>query len=75
MCKALLEKSRSKRSTIEQILNMEWFSEYKEVTKARREASPETRFKAYTLTQNGASQIQAEIKQVQANQLEEEKKE
>ena len=54
---------------------MEWFSEYKDVTKARREASPETRFKAYTLTQDGANQIQDEIKRVKANQQDEEKKE
>lgn len=32
VCKVLLEKSRSKRGTIEDILNMEWFAEYKEVT-------------------------------------------
>ncbi len=74
VCKALLEKSRQKRATIEQVLNMDWFNDYKEVSQARREASPETRFKAYTLTQNGAAQIQAEIKQVKANQLQEEEK-
>ena len=50
VCKALLEKSRAKRAKIEDVLNMEWFTEYKDITKARREASPETRFKAYTLT-------------------------
>jgi len=55
VCKALLHKSRQKRATIEEILNMEWFNEFKEVTQARRDASPETRFKAYTLTQDGAT--------------------
>ena len=54
---------------------MEWFNEYSDVTKARREASPETRFQAYTLTSTGGEDIQAEINRVQASQVEEEKKE
>lgn len=60
---------------MERILNMEWFNEYSDVTKARREASPETRFQAYTLTSTGNEDIQAEISRVQAAQVEEEKKE
>lgn len=74
VCKSLLHKSRQKRAKIEEILNMEWFSEFKEVTQARRDASPESRFKAYTLTQDGASQIQNEIKQVKLDQVKEEEK-
>jgi len=54
---------------------MEWFNEFQDVTQARREASPETRFQAYTLTSTGGEDIQNEINQVQAAQVEEEKKE
>jgi hypothetical protein len=54
---------------------MEWFSDFHDVTAARRDASPETRFQAYTLTSTSGEEIQAEISRVQANQVEEEKKE
>ena len=56
---------------------MEWFNDFKDVSKARREASPETRFQAYTLTNTDGQEIQAEIKKVQAATVpeEEEKKE
>jgi len=53
---------------------MEWFSEYAEVSAARRDASPENRFQAFTLTANGEKDIQAEIGRVKAAQVEEEKK-
>ena len=53
---------------------MEWFSDYGQVTQARREASPETRFSAFTLTQNGNDDIQAEINRVQAETVDEEEK-
>lgn len=53
---------------------MEWFSDYQDVTQARRDASPETRFQAYTLTSTGNEDIQAEIGRVRAAQVEEEKK-
>lgn len=57
-------------------MNMEWFNEFNDVSEARRESSPETRFQAYTLTSTGGEEIQAEIGRVQANQVvEEEKKE
>ena len=54
---------------------MEWFASFGDATAARRDASPETRFQAYTLTGTGDEDIQAEISRVQANQVEEEKKE
>ena len=41
---------------------MEWFSAYGDVSQARREASPQTRFQAYTMTSTGDEAIQAEIK-------------
>ena len=74
VCAALLEKNRHRRANLERILNMEWYADYGQVTQARREASPETRFSAYTLTQNGSEDIQAEINRVQAETVEEEKK-
>ena len=74
VCAALLEKNRHRRANLERILNMEWFSEYGQVTQARRDASPETRFSAFTLTQNGNDDIQAEIVRVQAETVNEEEK-
>ena len=77
ICKVLLEKNRHKRAKIEDVLDMEWFSEFREASRARREASPETRFKAYTLTTGKDEEIKADIQQVRAYQVkdEEEKKE
>ena len=75
VCAALLEKNRHRRANLERILNMEWFTEFGDVTQARRDASPETRFQAYTLTSTGNEDIQSEINRVQAAQVEEEKKE
>lgn len=78
VCKTLLDKNRYKRANLESALNMEWFSEFKEVSKARRDASPENKFQAYSLTSTNDNEIQAEIKRVQALQVkdgEEEKKE
>lgn len=60
----LLEKNRHRRANLEKILGMEWFNDFKDVSKARREASPETRFQAYTLTNTDGQEIQAEIKKV-----------
>ena len=40
---------------------MEWFNEYSDVSAARREASPETRFAAYALTSTDAAAINEEI--------------
>lgn len=74
VCKGLLEKNRHKRSNLETVLKMEWFAAYGDVSAARRDASPQTRFQAYTMTSTGDEAIQAEIKQVQAS-TEEEKKE
>jgi len=55
---------------------MEWFSNYQDVREARRDASPEQRFKAYTLTSTSGEEIQAEVNRVQATSVvEEEKKE
>ena len=54
---------------------MEWFNEFGDVSKARREASPETRFQAYTLTSTSTNDIQDEINRVKASTVEEEKKE
>jgi len=64
VCAALLEKNRQKRASIETVLGMEWFSEFKDVAQARRGASPETRFKAFTLTTTSDKDIKAEIDRV-----------
>jgi hypothetical protein len=54
---------------------MQWFSEYKSISNARKEASksPERRskFQAYTLTTTNYDQINAEISKVKANQVKE----
>ena len=57
VCTALLEKNRHKRANLERVMGMEWFQEYKEVSDARRDASPETRFQAFSLTSTGQEQI------------------
>jgi len=56
---------------------MEWFQEYADVSEARRGASPETRFAAFSLTETSGEAINKEIAKVQAEtvQEEEEKKE
>ena len=51
---------------MEELLNMEWFTEFKDVSNARRNASPEQRFQAYALTSTNAGQIAGEIERVQA---------
>ncbi len=74
VCTVLLEKNRHKRANLERVMGMEWFQEYKEVSDARRDASPETRFQAFSLTSTGQEQIQEEIRQVQATTVQEEEK-
>jgi serine/threonine protein kinase len=69
---SLLEKNRQKRGNIESVLAMEWFSEYKDVANARRAASPEEKFRAYTTTTTSDKDIKAEIAAVK-NALEESK--
>ena len=64
---ALLEKNRQKRASIESALGMEWFSEFKDVAAARRGASPENRFKAFTTTTTSDKDINAEIARVAAD--------
>lgn len=51
VCKALLEKNRHKRPSLEALMNLEWFMEYKEIGAKRTEAKDETKFRAYALTQ------------------------
>lgn len=55
--KALLDKNRHKRASIETVLKMDWFNEYASATAARRDASPETKFEAYSMTQSGIKDI------------------
>ena len=66
VCKALLEKNRHKRPSLEAVLNMEWFAEFKEINAARQEAKEESKFKAYTLTQPDSPKIREEIDKVLA---------
>ena len=75
VCEALLNKNRHKRANLERVLGMPWFNEFGDASAARRDASPETRFQAYTLTSTDGSEVQAEITRVKANLVEEEKKE
>jgi serine/threonine protein kinase len=57
VCTALLEKNRHKRVNLERVLNMDWFQEFADVSEARRGASPETRFAAYSLTSTSSAKI------------------
>lgn len=70
----MLEKNRHRRSNLETILNMEWFSSYSEAREARRDASPEQKFKAFTLTSTSGEEVAAEVKRVQATSVKEEEK-
>lgn len=53
---------------------MEWFSSYSEAREARRDASPEQKFKAFTLTSTSGEEVAAEVKRVQATSVKEEEK-
>jgi len=48
---------------------MEWFQAYSDVSAARRDASPETRFAAYALTSTNATDINTEIQRVKADNV------
>ena len=74
VCTALLEKNRHKRVNLERVMSMDWFSEFAAISQARRDASPETRFQAFSLPTTGNEQIQAEIDRVQASTVKEEEK-
>ena len=64
VCTVLLDKNRHKRANLERVLNMEWFQEYADVSEARRGASPETRFAAFSLTSTSGDAINEEIAKV-----------
>ena len=65
----MLEKNRHKRANLERVLQMDWFADFRDVAEARREASPETRFAAYSLTSTNATEINAEIQRVRADNV------
>ena len=64
VCKALLEKNRHKRPTLEQVLQMEWFEEFKEIGSIRKKGDEASKFKAYTLTDPDSPKIQEEMDKV-----------
>ena len=64
--KRLLEKNRKKRMTLEETLQHEWFSSFKEIMASRQERNPiQNKFEAFTLTEVNSLKIQEEIDAVQ----------
>jgi len=60
--KRLLEKNRTKRMTLEETLQHEWFSSFKEIMATRQEKNPiQNKFEAFTLTEVNSLKIQEEI--------------
>lgn len=55
----MLEKNRHKRPSLEDILNLEWFGEFK--TANNRGKTGTEKFKAYTMTSSDATEINKEI--------------
>jgi len=55
--KKLLEKNRQKRPSLEETLQHEWFAEFKEIHKSRKDASKneetalDNKFQAFTITE------------------------
>ena len=59
----MLEKNRSKRPNIEEVMNHDWMAKYKKVNE--RGAGGDN-FKAYSMTNPASPKIQQEIKDVKA---------
>lgn len=67
--KAMLEKNRQKRPSLEAVLNMRWFEEFKKMN-ARSEATKDgDKFKAYALTAQDSQKVNQEIKLVKEMQV------
>ncbi len=57
-----MEKSRSKRPGLTEVLNHPWFSEFADIHKLRKNAAEgEARFMAYTLTEPNSPKIEEEV--------------
>lgn len=65
----MLEKNRHKRPTLEEILNLEWFDEFKTVNNRGQGAAGDSKFKAYALTTPDSSDIKKEIEEVKKMQV------
>jgi serine/threonine protein kinase len=57
----LLEKNRSKRPSLEEVLNHPWFSDFKDIHQIRLNTNNDSKFKAYTLTEPNSPKIKEEI--------------
>ena len=60
----MLEKNRHKRPTLEEVLNLEWFKEFKSESSRAKTGAAEGKFKAYTMTNTDSAQINKEIEEV-----------
>jgi hypothetical protein len=65
----MLEKNRHKRPALEEILNMDWFKEYKAGNNRGKSGAIEGKFKAYTMTSTDAVDINHEIEEVKKMQV------
>ena len=63
--KSMLEKNRSKRPNLEEILKSTWFAEYRTVNGRDGQVTDANKFKAYALTSPDSPKIQQEIRFVQ----------
>lgn len=65
----MLEKNRHKRPTLEDVLNLEWFGEFKTVNNRGKTGTAEGKFKAYTMTSSDTTEINKEIEEVKKMQV------
>ncbi len=68
-CKQMLEKNRHKRPQLEEVLNFEWFSEFKAVNNRGKDGLGEGKFKSYAMTTPDSATINKEIEEVKKMQV------
>jgi hypothetical protein len=74
VCTALLEKNRHKRPSLEKVLAMEWFADFKDASKARSDKGTGSKFTAYAMTSPDSPKIQQEIDELLKNNEQQEEK-
>jgi hypothetical protein len=65
----MLEKNRHKRPQLEEVLNFEWFGEFKAVNNRGKDGIGEGKFKSYAMTTPDSATINKEIEEVKKMQV------
>lgn len=68
LCKKMLQKKPANRLNIEQVLNCDWFSQFKKINNRGAAASTtgENQFTAYALTRPDSPEVEMELKDIKA---------